>query len=161
MAIIFDAALLERRAQQALTPADCCKIVLCAEMAGALPEATVYSSAQAQGTMAPAVFVRFGKIAAQQTFGDVERMTVAAQCGYLPVKPEDDGENETAMQAMLDALWALDGGAAGFCVCGSTTERTDTGAKATGEIRFDLRREDAAGLAEGIMQTLLLTAQTE
>ena len=161
MAIIFDPALLERRAQQTLTPADCCKMALCAALAEALPEATVYSSAQAQGTTAPAVFVRFGTIAAQQAFGDIERMTVEAQCSYLPVTPEDDGENETAMQAMLDAFWALDGGAAGFCVGGGTAERTDAGAKATGEIRFDIRREDAADLAEGLMQTLLLTAQAE
>lgn len=159
MAIIFDAGLLARRAAQALTPADLCKTALCGALAKALPLATIYSSAQAQGVTAPAVFVRFGKIAAQPGLGGVERVTVEAQCRYLPTAPEDDGENETAMQAMLDALLDIDGGEADFCVRSRTAERTEAGASAKGEIWFDIRREDAAELAEGIMQALALGMQ--
>lgn len=156
MAIIFDAGLLARREAQALTAFDLCKLAICGAMAEALPGATVYSSAQAQGVTAPAVFVRFGKIAAQQGLGGVEQITVEAQCRYLPVISEDDGENETAMQAMLDALQAIHGGDADFCTRSRTAERTDTGAAARGEVWFELRREDAAELAEGIMRTLEL-----
>lgn len=156
MAIIFDAGLLERRAAQTLTAFDLCKLALCGALAEALPGATVYSSAQAQGVMAPAVFVRFGKIETRQGLGGVEQISVEAQCRYLPVTPEDDGENEAVMQAMLDALQAVDGGDADFCTRSRAAERTDTGAAAYGEIRFALRREDAAELAEGMMQTLLL-----
>ena len=159
MAIIFDAGLLARRDQQALTAFDLCKTALCGALAEALPFATVYSSAQAQGVTPPAVFVRFGKMAAQSKLGGVERITVGAQCRYLPVTPEDDGENETAMQAMLDARQAREGGDAGFCTRSRAAERTEAGAAATGEICFDIRREDAAELAEGMMQALLLTAQ--
>lgn len=156
MAIIFDAGLLARREAKALTPADLCKIALCGAVAEQLPNATVYSSAQAQGVTAPAVFVRFGRLAARGQLGGVEQVTIEAQCRYLPLATEDDGENETAMQALLDALLAICGGEADFCVRSRAAERTEAGATAKGEIRFEIRREDAAELAEGIMQTLAL-----
>lgn len=159
MAIIFDAGLLTRREAGTLTPADLCKIALCGAVAAQLPGATVYASAQAQGVAAPAVFVRFGKIAARQKLGGVEQVTVEAQCRYLPLAAEDDGENETAMQALLDALLNLCGGAADFCSRDRAAERTESGAAAKGEIRLEIRREDAAGVAEGIMRTLEMTAQ--
>ncbi len=159
MAIIFDAGLLDRRARQALTAFDLCKVVLCAAMAEALPGATVYSSAQAQGVTAPAVFVRFGKMASQAKLDGIERVTLEVQCHYLPATPEDDGENETAMQAMLDALWEIDGGEADLHIRERAAERTEAGAAARGALCADIRRENAAGLAEGIMQTLSLTAR--
>ncbi len=159
MAIIYDAGLLARREAQALTPADVCKIALCGAVAEQLPAATVYSSAQAQGVTAPAVFVRFGKLSARERLGGLEQVTLEAQCRYLPLAAEDDGENETAMQAMLDALLALCGGEADFGTRNRTAERTETGAAAKGEVRFEIRRKDAAGLAEGMMQRLELTAQ--
>lgn len=158
MAIIFDAGLLARREAGTLTPVDLCKIALCAAMSEALPHATVYTSAQAQGVTAPAVFVRFGKMAAQTLLGGLERMALEAQCRYLPLTAEDDGENETGMQALLDALLAICGGETDFCSRSRTAERTDTGVTVKGDIRFDIRREDAAELAEGLMQTLELTA---
>ena len=157
MAIIFDAGLLARREAETLTPTDLCKIALCGAVAAHLPNTMVYSSAQAQGVVAPAVFVRIGKMASRQKHDGIEQVTVEVQCRYLPLATEDDGENEAAMQAMLDALQAVDGDDADFCTPSPTAERTDTGASAHGEIRFALRREDAAGLAEGIMQTLLLS----
>ncbi len=159
MAIIFDAGLLSRRAQQALTPFDLCKTALCDAMSRAMPYATVYSSAQAQGVTAPAVFVRLGKMTVQQKLDGIGRVSVGVQCRYLPVTPEDDGENETAMQAMLDAMQALEGGEAGFCMHKRAAERTEAGAAAAGELRFDIRYADAAASAEGMMQALLLTAQ--
>ncbi|WMJ83457.1 phage tail terminator family protein [Oscillospiraceae bacterium LTW-04] len=159
MAIIFDSGLLTRREAKTLTPADLCKIALCSAVAVQLPGATVYASAQAQGVVAPAVFVRFGKIAAREKLGGVEQVVVEAQCRYLPLAAEDDGENETAMQAMLDALLAINGGEADFSSRNRTAERTELGATTKGEIRLEIRRKDAAELAEGIMRTLELGVQ--
>lgn len=158
MAIIFDDGLLARRNAQALTAFDFCKAALCAAVESALPNAVVYSSAQAQGAIAPAVFIRFGQMAARPLLGGVERITIAVQCRYLPLAAEDDGENETAMHAVLDALQRLECGM-DFCVCGRAAERTEAGAMIKGEICFDLCAKSAAELAEGIMQTLFLRAQ--
>ncbi len=161
MAIIFDAGLLARRGTQALTPADLCKIALCSAMAQQLPDVTVYASAQAQGVIAPAVFVRFGKIAARARLGGIEQVTVEAQCRYLPLAAEDDGENEAAMQAMLDALLAVSGGGADFSSRNRTAQRTEGGAISKGEIKLEIRRVDVAQIAEGIMRTLELAAIVE
>ena len=157
--IIFDAGLLARREAQTLTSADICKIALCSALAQQLPQAAVYASAQAQGVTVPAVFVRFGKLSARVRLGGVEQVTVEAQCRYLPLTAEDDGENETAMQAMLDALLDLCGGEAGFCTRSRTAERTETGVAVKGEIRFEMKREDAAQVAEGMMERLELAVE--
>ncbi|HWP51800.1 MAG TPA: hypothetical protein VN626_08905 [Clostridia bacterium] len=157
--IIFDAGLLARCEAQTLTPADVCKIALCGALSRQLPQAVVYASAQAQGVTAPAVFVRFGKLSARLRLGGVEQVTVEAQCRYLPLTAEDDGENESAMQAMLDALLDLCGGEADFCTRSRTAERTEAGAAVKGKIGFELKREDAAQVAEGMMERLKLAVQ--
>ncbi|MFV0497957.1 MAG: DUF6838 family protein [Candidatus Fimivivens sp.] len=154
MAIIFDMGLLARRKSQTLTPTDLCKLALCSALTAQLPDVTVYTSAQAQGVTAPAVFVRFGRIAARGKLDDIEQVTVEAQCRYLPLVSQDDGENETAMQAMLDALRAISGKEADFCCRNRVGERTERGAIGTGEICLEIRRKDAAALAEDIMRTL-------
>lgn len=161
MAIVFDAGLLARREAGTLTPTDLCKIALCGAVATHLPNTMVYTSAQAQGVVAPAVFVRFGKMASRQTLDGVEQLTVEVQCRYLPMAAEDDGENETAMQAMLDALLAVSGGGADFASRNRTAQRTEGGATTRGEIKLEIRREDAAQVAEGMMRTLELGAIVE
>lgn len=153
MAIIFDAGLLTRRETQTLTAMDLCKIALCGAVAAQLPDVTVYTAAQAQGVVAPSVFVRFGKMAAKKKLGGIEQVAVEVQCRYLPLEAQDDGENETAMQAMLDALFKI-GDEVDFCSRSRTAERTEQGATTTGEIRLEIRREDAAELAEGMMRRL-------
>ena len=161
MAIIFDSGLLARRKAETLTPTDLCKIALCGAVAIHLPNTMVYASAQAQGVIAPAVFVRFGKMASRQALDGIEQVTVEAQCRYLPMATEDDGENETAMQAMLDALLAVSGDGADFSSRNRTAQRTEGGAAAKGEIKLEIRRVDVAQIAEGMMRTLELGAIVE
>lgn len=154
MAIIFDEGLLKRRQAQALTPVDLCKIALCAAIAQEMPEVTVYSSAQAQGAIVPAVFVRFGKMQARGLLGKVEHLSLEAQFRYLPRVAADDGENETAMQALLDALGSAFAEGAELRCLERTAERTAEGAQAKCEISLELRRADAAQQAEGMMRML-------
>ncbi|MDF3003930.1 MAG: hypothetical protein K0S22_402 [Oscillospiraceae bacterium] len=161
MAIIFDAGLLARREAGTLTPTDLCKIAICGAVATHLPNTIVYASAQAQGVIAPAVFVRFGKMASRQALDGVEQLTVEVQCRYLPLAVEDDGENETAMQAMLDALLSVSGGGADFSSRNRTAQRTEGGATAKGEIKLEIRRVDVVQIAEGMMRTLELAAKVE
>ncbi len=161
MAIIFDSGLLARRKAETLTPTDLCKIALCGAVAIHLPNTMVYASAQAQGVIAPAVFVRFGKMASRQALDGIEQVTVEAQCRYLPMTAEDDGENEGAMQAMLDALLSVSGGGADFSSRNRTAQRTEGGAISKGEIKLEIRRVDVAQVAEGIMRTLELEVKVE
>lgn len=154
MAIIFDQGLLERRQAQMLTPSDLCKIAICAAISQEMPQVTVYSSSQSQGTSSPAVFVRFGKMQLRSLFEDIERISIAVKCRYLPLTAEDDGENETAMQSLLDALESVSSDNTQFCCIKRAAERTDNGVLMTCEISFEFRRVDSAVLAENIMRTL-------
>lgn len=156
MAMIFDNGLLERREQQTLTPTDLCKMALCAALAQALPQATVYSSAQAQGVTQPAVFVRFGRISVQKVLGELERITLSAECRYLPDTALDDGEceSERAMQAMLDAMGQLSVNGTDFFCTERAARRTADGAVASGEIRFEVCRKDVLQQAQALMQVL-------
>ena len=161
MAIILDIGLLARREAQTLTPADLCKMALCYAVAQALPTATVFASAQAQGVAAPAVFVRFDKLQQRSLFGRLARISLTAECRYLAVQAADDGENEAAMQALLDASVQMAAAQTDFVSTGRVARRTADGAIMTCEIRFDYDRDTVAWQAEGVMQTLILAAAAD
>lgn len=147
--VIYDEKVKERLENGSETPTEYYHAMICEAAAKALGEVTVFYSAQPQGVLPPAVFVRAESVSAAKRLGGTELVTMKLALRYLAQNPESDAESEAAAESMINAL-------NGLCLRISEIkgERTKTGAMVTMKLCFE--QKNAEKDSDGTMRFLYL-----